>query len=789
MELIRIFSGLSKNDAAIAGGKGASLGEMTQAGIPVPPGFVVLSVAFERFLEETDLNVEINAILHTVRTDEMHTVEHASEKIQALILAAKMPTDIATEAEASFASLGAEYVAVRSSATAEDSASAAWAGQLDSFLNTDKDSLLKNVQRCWASLFTPRAIFYRFEKGLDTQKISVAVVVQKMIASEVSGIAFSVHPVTQDHNQLIIEAGYGLGEAIVSGQITPDSYVVTKSPHSILDKNVAEQPRGLVRSAAGGNEWVDYMSEKGKLQKLSDAQILELSEIVLRIENHYGFPCDIEWAFEGGVFYIVQSRPITTLTSKDTTHTSETHRQLLQMGLFERDIFYEQGRWIQAPFIFTFYPHWRFDPVVDRIMPGFKFGVSFTIEGYAFLTKSDGEVIKGFIQQRYRAGMLASITALLDEEGARAQSLVHGYLTKDDQYLRQHLKAFISAYKHFTAFWCTAVYIGDQMTHVARDIGYVSTDAELFAKVHPHLRKTWIENEVAHMADIAREYIAEPNESRLSERLSKYREEYKWIRIAKWLGTPIDEAYARQRLAEETKNCKENNYIESRHSGEAFDDVVGLSVATAYWRAECGRVEMETALRMRSVLEHLGAELGLTYEQVLLLTPDEVAKISQDRTAVDLSKVLKRNSGFFSTVTDGDVEIVLHSEQAEYAKLKETHLHFDTTQTYTELHGVGASPGLVKGKVRLVLSMQNADTFVDGEILVAPETTPSFVPLMRKASAILTGKGGITSHAAIVSRELKKPCIIAIKDVTRILKDGDMVEVDADNGVVRILSV
>ncbi len=197
MELLRDFKELGKVDVGLAGGKGASLGEMTQAGIPVPPGFVVLSGSFEKFIEEAGLVAEIDAILDSVNHEEMHTVENASEKIQALILGADMPKDIAIAIKSSFKKLGAKYVAVRSSATAEDSSSAAWAGQLDSFLNTTEAKLLENVKCCWASLFTPRAIFYRFEKGLHAQKISVAVVVQKMVESEISGIAFSVHPVTQ----------------------------------------------------------------------------------------------------------------------------------------------------------------------------------------------------------------------------------------------------------------------------------------------------------------------------------------------------------------------------------------------------------------------------------------------------------------------------------------------------------------------------------------------------------------------------------------------------------------
>jgi pyruvate,water dikinase len=312
MELLRDFSKLGKNDAALAGGKGASLGEMTKAGIPVPPGFVILASAFEQFLKETDLDVEIDSILHTVNHQEMHTVEHSSEIIQKLILEAKMPEDIKEAIQKEFKKLNTPYVAVRSSATAEDSTSAAWAGQLESYLNTTEKTLLQNVQKCWASLFTPRAIFYRFEKNLHNQKISVAVVIQKMVQSEVSGIAFSVHPVTEDRNQIIIEAGYGLGEAIVSGSITPDSYVVEKDLRRIIDKNISEQEKMLVKNRVN-NDWAMVPYSKRRLQKLPDEKILELAQSIIKIEEHYKSPQDIEWAFADNLFYITQSRPITTL--------------------------------------------------------------------------------------------------------------------------------------------------------------------------------------------------------------------------------------------------------------------------------------------------------------------------------------------------------------------------------------------------------------------------------------------------------------------------------------------
>ena len=308
----RDFKQISKKDVGIAGGKGASLGEMTQAKIPVPPGFVVLASAFDKFLEETDLNVEIEALLRKVNLKSINSVSRASNEIRDLISDAEFPKEIAKEIIKEFSGLKAKYVAVRSSATAEDSSVASWAGELESYLNTTENNLLENVKKCWASLFTPRAIFYRFERKLNEIKVSVAVLVQKMIQSEISGICFTVHPVTEDYNQIIIEAGYGLGEAIVGGRITPDTYTINKKQWKIIDKNINQQKIMIVKDKDGNIEKQVLRSAQGK-QKLSDSQILKLAKICQRIENHYKTPQDIEWALFKDKFYILQSRPITTL--------------------------------------------------------------------------------------------------------------------------------------------------------------------------------------------------------------------------------------------------------------------------------------------------------------------------------------------------------------------------------------------------------------------------------------------------------------------------------------------
>ncbi|MFH0854570.1 MAG: PEP/pyruvate-binding domain-containing protein [bacterium] len=308
------FKQLSYKNVDIAGGKGASLGEMTRAKMKIPPGFIVLAPTFDKFLEETDLNIEIETHIKKVSHQDINSVDRASNEIRDMILDSKMPKNIGEEIIKEFKKLKTPLVAVRSSATAEDSTAASWAGELETYLNVTRKNLLESVKKCWASLFTPRAIFYRYEKNMQDKKISVAVVIQKMVQSEISGICFTVHPVTCDKNQLVIEAGYGLGEAIVGGMITPDTYVIHKNKGKayILDKNISSQGMMIIKTAKGTKE-SKVPSAKQEKQKLTDAQILKLTKICLEIEKHYKKPQDIEWAIEKGKIYITQSRPITTL--------------------------------------------------------------------------------------------------------------------------------------------------------------------------------------------------------------------------------------------------------------------------------------------------------------------------------------------------------------------------------------------------------------------------------------------------------------------------------------------
>jgi len=312
MDYILPFEKIGKENSDLAGGKGASLGEMTKAGIPVPEGFVILADTFREVIKDNNLAAEISRLLKAVKVEDTESVDEASKKIRELIAKAKTPENIEQEILKHFDELKAEHVAVRSSATAEDSTTASWAGELETYLNTTRENLLETVKKCWSSLFTPRAIFYRIEKKMQNEDVAVAIAIQKMVASEISGIAFTVHPVTKDANSMVIEAGWGLGEAIVGGQITPDTYTIDKKNMKVANIYKSEQEMMIIRDGNETKEGTVSPDKKDK-QKLSKAQILELAEICTKIETHYGKPQDIEWAYQNNKFYIVQSRPITTL--------------------------------------------------------------------------------------------------------------------------------------------------------------------------------------------------------------------------------------------------------------------------------------------------------------------------------------------------------------------------------------------------------------------------------------------------------------------------------------------
>ena len=330
------FENLRKTDIPSVGGKNANLGEMINAGIPVPHGFAITAFSYKKFIEETDISAKIYEIIKETITNpnDPRLYEVASKKIRELIETTPVPKEIENAIKAAYEELcqklnaNGVFVAVRSSATAEDLPDASFAGQQETYLNVyGAEEVLRSAVRCWSSLFTPRAIFYRTEKGFAHEKVLISVGVQKMVNSKAAGVIFTINPVTGNPDQIVIEGNYGLGEAVVSGAVTPDDFVVDKKTLKIINKRIAKKTVQYVRDAnTGKTVHLEVPLEKQENPCVSDEEVLKLAELAKHIEQHYGKAQDIEWAIDNDLpfpnnVFVVQSRP-ETVWSTQTTKTS-----------------------------------------------------------------------------------------------------------------------------------------------------------------------------------------------------------------------------------------------------------------------------------------------------------------------------------------------------------------------------------------------------------------------------------------------------------------------------------
>ena len=346
IEFVKWFSEINQNSVSVAGGKGANLGEMYNLKIPVPPGFVITAQAYDYFIEKAGLKNEMKKLLDEINYNNTKQLDDVTRKVRELIVNSNFPDEMRREVVHAYEKLGTDdmrideirkripesvFVAVRSSATAEDLADASFAGQQETYLNVKgNDELIESVKKCFASLYTSRATYYRQKKGFKHEETKLAVAVQRMVDSDKSGVIFSKDPSYNNENT-IIEAVFGLGEGIVSGMITPDKYIV--SPElKILDVKIADKKVAITRNSSGKNIEVALTNEKSNSQVLKDSEIKKLAEFALKLEEHYDKPQDIEFAIENGEIFIVQTRAITTIGKRIEKSKTEIEGDVILEG-------------------------------------------------------------------------------------------------------------------------------------------------------------------------------------------------------------------------------------------------------------------------------------------------------------------------------------------------------------------------------------------------------------------------------------------------------------------------
>ncbi len=343
-QCVRWFKDCDLSQISEVGGKNASLGELLKANIPVPPGFAITTNSYNQFLEKNKIKKEINKILEEVDHEDNAMVEVASQKVREVIEATPMTIELEDHIAESYRILSKECripatpVAVRSSATSEDLPDASFAGQQETYLwIRGLDNVLHHVRKCWSSLFTPRAITYRTRWGFSHEDVSISIGIQKMVKSFTAGVMFTLDPVTGDNSVMAVEANYGFGESVVSGEVTPDYFLVNKFTFEILKKNIStKECMYTLNPEIYSVEKTEVQSERSSIQCIIDEDVISLVKIGKLVEEHYGKPMDIEWAVDkdlpaAGNVLILQSRPETVWSRKEESTPESVTENLIDM--------------------------------------------------------------------------------------------------------------------------------------------------------------------------------------------------------------------------------------------------------------------------------------------------------------------------------------------------------------------------------------------------------------------------------------------------------------------------
>jgi pyruvate,water dikinase len=310
---VRRFDEIHKEMFQECGGKAAHLGELTSLRLNVPKGFCVVARAFDHHLAVNRLKEKIETIAKGIRFDEMQDLEEKTEQIRAIIERSSMPPEIEKEIIENYQSLSEDeaepFVAIRSSVAVRDSDISSFPGMMDTYHYIRGDSaVIENVKKCWASLWSARGAFARHNKGIEHSKAIIAPTVQLMVNSEVAGVLFTLNPVSGEKEEIVIESNWGLGESVVSGRCICDFYTADKKEFKVKIKKIARKEQTYWRAEGGGADWVKVEPDKVQKPTLSEVQVEELCRIACKIEGHYGYPQDIEWAYEKGIPYILQAR-------------------------------------------------------------------------------------------------------------------------------------------------------------------------------------------------------------------------------------------------------------------------------------------------------------------------------------------------------------------------------------------------------------------------------------------------------------------------------------------------
>lgn len=750
MEKIIWLENISKDAVDLVGSKGAQLGELKKTGLQIPDGFVITTDVYKDIIKKSQLSKELEDVLSKLNVENTKELEQASNKIQSFITSMELPTDVEKSIIESYKKLGG-LVAVRSSATAEDLKEASFAGQLSTFLNISEGRLIESVKKCIASLFTARAIYYRHQKNIDHMKSSIAVLVQKMIKSKKAGVAFSINPVT-NKEEIVIEAVSGLGEAVVGGQTIPDNYIVVKETNKIKESRISKD-----------------------LPVLNDVELSQLSEIIKKIEEHYNFPQDIEWTIDDKI-YILQARPITTLQVRkkpDWTKILAREYGVQYTELSLRCLSPENKSIVPAPFYEQIYiPE---DGNEACYMDKNKWNEFVTSLKKKYLENLENyeEFEKMFMETGNDYMKTAEQIAKSNLKGKNNKELKEVYLNYQSKNLRYG--PFI-----WMQFIINNFFADKSKEIITNKLGVDNKNLFDFIEVafKPDKKVASIQ-----LIDIATGW-ENLNEG---EKSSIY-EQFKWLPCLDVHNKPWtkEEFFSHINEFKKTEKKLSVTYemlIKQIKPSKKEKQILDATKRLSYLKDLKDDFRRQGILHGQKLFGEIANRMGIGLQDISYVTKEEITEFLDNDNVISKNVIEDRKKGF-AIYFNQEKKIECRSGKDIEPALNE--LGIVVSEEFSEeIKGTPASPGRAKGIVTIVKGVSDLTRVKKGNILVAVTTHPDYVPAMQRAVAIVTDEGGVTSHAAIISRELGLPCVVGTKYATKSLKDGDEIEIDANTGVVR----
>ena len=818
--MILDFIDIKKEDISLAGGKGANLGELTSAKINVPNGFVITADAYKAFLKENGIDKIIEKNLREASFDES-TLLKAAEYFRKLIISGKFSKEMQQLITDKYRSLGENIrVAIRSSATAEDLPDASFAGQQESYLNVQSiDDILSKILKCYASLWGNRAVSYRLHQGYDQTCVSIAVIVQEMVESEKSGVLFTINPLSQNADEMQINASYGLGESVVSGRVTPDIYIVQKDG-KLLESTIGSKKTKIVYGSKDTIE-IAVDEDKRKARVLNDNEISELVNCGLKIEKHYHMPMDIEWAVKDNKVYILQARAITTLKNDNEkalidsylkkTRPNKSMRKKMSFQLEKMPFAY---RALDYDFIMAINNQkskifaeggiiFDTDPQIDND------GIQTLPKGKKGITKNIFHIFKVLKQIRDFNSCAKICEQFMDRyekyiSTLKSKDFENMSLTECREFLEYSYKLTKDlSYDRFKYALFPTMLVFDRYSKILKKINPDYTAFDLYKNLDN--KTSTINNDISKMA----EKISKNNNLKEAILLGEsYKNLYNEFDDFK----SMTDDFLQKNGFKSDYNCY---CLEAKTFIEDPDRLINILkpiLASTFTKNEKTERFDDLMLKLKSVYgskyKHMEADINslryfhvvreesqylweslfyyvrkcVTKVNMLLLENENYKTGISNLFFNELIEAMKRgylNKKDLENIKNRNEKFPLSIKVWQASKL----LIFDAKGDI--LKGVSGSVGKAVGRVCIIQSPKEFYKMKKGDILVCHLTDPEWTSLFKLASAVVADTGAALSHAAIVAREYNIPAVLGVGFATTKFKDGDMIQVDGDTGIVR----